>query len=96
MSAKSYSGKQSAESQKTATGAFNSIHRSIVEHKYNGVSSTNDNRGTAKFMSVDESDEYENPHEEPTERITNSFNLTAEVHNTTMVPKMVVGFDDED
>ena len=47
-------------------------------------------------MSVDESDENDHPMEEVTERVTNSFNLTAELHNATMVPKMVVGFDDED
>jgi hypothetical protein len=47
-------------------------------------------------MSVDESEEYEKAHEDVTERVTNSFNLTAELHNSTLVPKMVVGFDDED
>jgi len=52
-----------------------------VEQKNNGVSSTTDNRGTAKFMSVDESDEYEKPCETGTERATNSFNLNAELHN---------------
>lgn len=67
-----------------------------MEHKNYGMSSTNDNRGTAKFMSVDESDEYEKAHEDVTERVTNSFNLNAELHNSTLIPKMVVGFEDED
>lgn len=52
-----------------------------MEQKNNGVSSATDNRGTAKFMSVDESDEYEKPYEAGTERATNSFNLNAELHN---------------
>ena len=47
-------------------------------------------------MSVDESDEYEKPYEAGTERATNSFNLNAELHNQALIPKLAVGFDDED
>lgn len=47
-------------------------------------------------MSVEESEEYEKAHDEVTERVTNSFKLTAELHTSTLIPKMIVGFDDED
>jgi hypothetical protein len=49
--------KPSEESQKT-TAVFNSIQAHFKEPK-SIVASTQDNRGTAKFMSVDDSEDYE-------------------------------------
>lgn len=60
------------------------------------MASTQDNRGTAKFMSVDESEDYGRLPEAHTERMTNSFNLQMELRDSSLLPKMAIGFDDED
>jgi hypothetical protein len=47
-------------------------------------------------MSVDESEDYSRLPEVFTERMTNSFNLQAEFRDSALLPKIAIGFDDED